>query len=279
MSLCRIVASDFSSLLIKNAFCASVFPQRNTHIVERLRPPPVSRVKAVRKRILKGRHFLYRTVEDTDLTEPPDLKIVLTTFVDGVGDTGDVISLMPHFAREHFLLPQKAVYATPENIDRLSALKKMRPERPKFSSIHAGMTMKLLSKVVIPVFMNPKVPWSIEKIHIHYAFRNEDFLVPEDCIELPSVPIDGPDPEKEEKDFAVHITINNREKFPVRCRLFHVKLGYEAAKLSEESYLDKNESILEEQKELLEQMPTPEIVNDPSANISLVEKYRIQYLK
>lgn len=73
--------------------------------------------------------------------------------------------------------------------------------------------------------------------------------------------------------------INNSEKFPVRCRLFHYKLGLENAKLSEEYYLDKSDPILEEQKELLEEMPMPELMNDPSENISIVEKLGIKYIK
>ncbi|CAL1288213.1 unnamed protein product [Larinioides sclopetarius] len=155
---------------------------------------------------------------------------------------------------------------------------KSRSERAKYSSIQAGMLVKVLSKSTIPVFMNHKEPWTVEKKHIHVAFRVEGFLVPEDAIELPSTPIEGPDLEKESTDFAVYVTINNTEKVPVRCRLFHIKPGLETAKLSDELYLDKCEPILPEQKELLESMPKPEFLDNVSASVSLVEKYRIKYL-
>jgi len=278
MSIYRAALSS-SSLCCKNIIPAFILPSRNTYIVKRKHPPPLTKLNAERKRILKARHFVYETVEDTDLTDPPDLHIVLTTFVEGVGDVGDVISLIPEYARNHFLLPQKAVYATPENIEKYAQWKKNRPAKAEFSSIHVGVTLRALIKRVIPVFMNHTEPWSVEKNHIHYAFRSEEYFVPEDCIELPSNSISGPDPDKEGKDFAVYVTINNTERIPVRCRLFHVRPSLETAQLPEEDYLDKNEPILEDQKELLDEMPMPEIVNDPSKNISLVEKYGIQYIK
>ncbi|KFM77459.1 39S ribosomal protein L9, mitochondrial, partial [Stegodyphus mimosarum] len=256
MNICRAFSRNINNLFIRDVFCATILPSRNTFIVKRKYPPPLSKLNAKRPRILKARHFVYETVEDTDLTEPPDLKVVLTTFVDGIGDVGDVITLMPEYARDHLLLPKKAVYATPENIQKYSDIKKTRPERPMFSSIHAGVTVRTLSKYVIPVFMNPRVSWTIKANHIQIAFRKEGFWVPVDAIEVPGV-IDGPDPLKEAKDFAVFITINNTEKIPVRCRLFHIQAGLEAAELANEFYLDKAEPILNEQKELLENMPMP----------------------
>ncbi|KAG8187281.1 hypothetical protein JTE90_019170 [Oedothorax gibbosus] len=140
------------------------------------------------------------------------------------------------------------------------------------------MTVRTLSKVVIPVFMNSETSWTLEKNHLYVAFRAEGYHVPEDVIDLPDIQISGPDPKIEGCDFAVHVTINDTEKVEVRCRVFHIKPGVEIAKISDDVYLDKNEPILEEQREMLDKMPIPEILNDPSANISLVEKYRIQYI-
>ncbi|GBN29762.1 39S ribosomal protein L9, mitochondrial [Araneus ventricosus] len=278
MSICRLATKGIGSLFTKEIASPTKLSFRTTYIVERVIPPPVSRFNAKRPRILKARNFIYKTVEDTDLTDPPDLHVVLTSYVEGIGDVGDVISADPYYAREHLLLPRKADYATPENIEKYANMRKSRSERAKYSSIQAGMLVKVLSKSTFPVFMNHQKPWTIEKKHIHVAFRVEGFFVPEDAIELPSTPIEGPDLEKESTDFAVYVTINNREKVPVRCRLFHVKPGFETAKLSDELYLDKCEPILPEQKELLESMPMPEILDDISASVSLVEKYRIKYL-
>ncbi|GIX80839.1 39S ribosomal protein L9, mitochondrial [Caerostris darwini] len=275
MNICRIITKNIGQKKIYPVI-SSV---RTTFVVRRVNIPPVSKIIAKRPRMLKRRHFVYETIEDTDLTDPSDLHVVLTTFVEGIGDVGDVISVDPYYAREHLLLPRYAVYATAENVEKYSNLKKSRVERPKFSSIHAAMMVKTLSKTVIPVFMNPKEPWTIDKKHIHIAFRIEGFHVPEDSIELPSTPIEGPDPAKESGDFAIYVTINNREKLPVRCRLFHIKPGMETAKLADELYLEKAEPILAEQKDLLESMHMPEILDDISSTISLVEKYRIQYIK
>lgn len=44
----------------------------------------------------------------------------------GIGDVGDVISVMAVYAREHLLLPKKAEYATPENVKKYTALKKVK---------------------------------------------------------------------------------------------------------------------------------------------------------
>ncbi|GFT08086.1 39S ribosomal protein L9, mitochondrial [Nephila pilipes] len=278
MNICRIANKNICNLLFKERINNVLLPFRTTFIVKRRYEPPVSKFNAKKPRILKARHFIYETVEDTDLTDPPDLHVVLTTFVEGIGDVGDVISLDPYYARDNLLLPNKAAYATPENIEKFSNMKKSKTERAKFSSIHAGTIVRTLSKSVIPVFMNPKDPWTLNKKHIQVAFRIEGYNVPEDAIEMPNTPIEGPDSVKEHADFAVFITINNTERVPVRCRLFHIKIGMETAELSEELYLNKGEPILAEQKSLLESMPMPEIIQDLSSSISLVEKYRIKYI-
>lgn len=51
--------------------------------------------------------------------------VYFPNFFIGVGDVGDVISLIPEYARNHFLLPNKAVYATPENIKKYADIKRV----------------------------------------------------------------------------------------------------------------------------------------------------------
>ncbi|GFY54839.1 39S ribosomal protein L9, mitochondrial [Trichonephila inaurata madagascariensis] len=279
MNICRLAIRNIFNILINERINPKKISFRTTFIVKRRLEPPVTKFNARRQRILKAKHFIYDTVEDTDLTDPPDLHVVLTTFVEGIGDVGDVISLDPYYARDNLLLPHKAAYATPENIEKYSNMRKTRIVKARFSSIHAGMTVKTLSKSVIPVFMNPKVPWTLNKMHIQVAFRTEGYDVPEDAFEMPTTPIKGPDPIKEAADFAVYVTINNTERVPVRCRLFHIKQGLETAHLADEYYLEKGEPILAEQKDLLESMQMPEIIKDLSSGISLVEKYRIKYIE
>lgn len=57
---------------------------QNTWIVKRRTKPPLSRLSARKPRVLKARHFVYETVENTDETPPPDLRVVLTTYVEGI---------------------------------------------------------------------------------------------------------------------------------------------------------------------------------------------------
>lgn len=253
---------------------------RSTYILRRKFSPILSKEDATRFRRLRPRHFIYELVEDTNQSEPPDLHVVLTTFVDGVGYTGDVISVAANYARDHLLLPGKAVYATPENIEYYGKMKKDRPEEAKYSSINAGMNIRLMQSMVFPVQLHPEDPWIIEPRHIQCAFIKEGMFIPEEAIKLPDSTISGPDPSKEGKDFAVLLTLNEKETFPVRCRLFHYQLGLENVKLPDECYVGKRSPVLSEQEDLLNSMAVP-VVDDGSgeSHVSLKEKYRIKLLK
>lgn len=50
------------------------------------------------------------------MSKKKPLEVVLKTFVEGVGDKGDVVSLKPTFVYNKLLLPGLAVYKTEENI-------------------------------------------------------------------------------------------------------------------------------------------------------------------
>lgn len=65
---------------------------------------------------LRAKHFLYELVEDTNVRRRPNLEVVLKTYVEGVGDKGDVVSVRPNFAYNKLLLPGLAVYKTEENV-------------------------------------------------------------------------------------------------------------------------------------------------------------------
>lgn len=57
-------------------------------------------------------------MEFQDIKLQPDLQVILTSYVAGLGNIGDKVSVRPHFAYENLLLPGLAVYATPENVEK-----------------------------------------------------------------------------------------------------------------------------------------------------------------
>lgn len=65
---------------------------------------------------LRAKHFIYELVEDRNVKRRPNLEVVLKTYVEGVGDKGDVVSVRPNFAYNKLLLPGLAVYKTEENM-------------------------------------------------------------------------------------------------------------------------------------------------------------------
>jgi large subunit ribosomal protein L9 len=74
--------------------------------------------KNQKPRKLRGKHFNYVLVEDTNIKKQPDLKVILTQFVEGVGKKGDIVALRPNYVYKNLLLPGLAVYHTPENLEK-----------------------------------------------------------------------------------------------------------------------------------------------------------------
>lgn len=89
---------------------------QNTFILKRRWPPNLHK-KNQKVSKLRARHNIYDLVEDTLVSRKPNLEVVLTTFVEGIGKKGDVLSLRPNFAYNKLLLPGLAVYKTTENIE------------------------------------------------------------------------------------------------------------------------------------------------------------------
>lgn len=56
--------------------------------------------------------------------------------------------------------------------------------------------------------MNNEVEWILEPWHLKVAFRKAGIHVPEKCIELPSKPIKGPNPNLESKVFCITVTVS-----------------------------------------------------------------------
>jgi large subunit ribosomal protein L9 len=198
---------------IKNSTFLQQF--RTTYIVKRKwDPPPASTVRQLK---LRRKHRIYETVQDHEPpAEPRQVQLLLQKYVGDLGRPGDVVTVPDKKARLH-LLNLSAVYATPENLAKVASLQK----EASFSSKYAGATLMELSRFILDVTMNKEEPWTLEPWHIRAAFRKAYVCVPEEAITMPKKPISGPNPDLQDKEFYVTVTINDKETVPVRCRIHH----------------------------------------------------------
>lgn len=227
---------------------------RNTFVLKRKYPITFSKIGGHRK-LLKGRHYVYDLVENTECRKQQDIKLILTQYVEGLGDRGDTVNVRPFYGYQQLLLPRLAVYASPENLELFaSEIEGEQKEKPTYSSHFASKTIGYLSTRLVSVSMNRENPWTLEPWHIRVAFRKTGIIVPEEAIELPKQPISGPDMDKEDKEFAVFITINRTERVPVRCKIHHWSPNYLERNDTGE-YWKPSEPILPEQATLLREMP------------------------
>lgn len=171
---------------------------------------------------LKAKDYVYDMIEDTvHRKHTNDTKLVLTTFVDGIGARGDIISVKPNTAYNKLLLPGLAVYHTPENVAKY-ARKEGDIEKEAHSSPSAQRCVNILNSLVMGIPMNKHNPWVLEPWHVRAALRRAGINVLDDkCIELPAEKITGPDLNKQNKEFIVTVTVNNCEKARLRCRIHH----------------------------------------------------------
>lgn len=202
------------------------------------------------------RDYIYDEIEDTDAALKENgywkVKVILLTNVDGLGIVGDVVDIPADEARTKFLCCGKAVYASPYNLEAYKEVIEGQDNSIyRQSSKYSAMTCRHLEKIAIDVVMSSENEWTLQKSHLRVSFRKHGINVPEDAIELPKTLITGPDiAGKNGKDFAVYITINNQERVPVRCCLFHT-----GQKISQNWYRGERPILLpDEQRDLLTSM-------------------------
>lgn len=227
---------------------------RNTFILRRRWPPPLHK-KGGKVPKMKGRHFVYDLVEDTSVKKKPDIRIVLNQFVEGVGTTGDVLTLHLNKAYENFILPGLAVYANPENLEKYKTYEKRPLEENTHSSPFVKRTMDCLHRLVLRVTMSNSEPWTLQPWHLKASLRKSGFVVPESAIEMPPVQIKGPDPNLLDKEFYVTVTINKKEKVHVRCRIYHWAAGQEQLPFEESYWKKPKQPLIPEQAEVLQKFP------------------------
>lgn len=194
--------------------------QQNTYVLKRRWEPKLHK-KNERPAKLRGRHFVYDLIEDTSSRPQMKLDLILTSFVEGVGQKGDVVTVKHNYGYNKLLLPGLAVYKTPESLEKYASSDRVDDDEEKHSSPYAERTVNILQRLPFSIVMNKDNPWTIEKWHIRTSFRKMNIYVPEECIELPEQPITGPDLNKEQKEFYVTVTINNLEKARAKFRIHH----------------------------------------------------------
>lgn len=139
--------------------------------------------------------------------------------MEGLGFSGDIVTVRPNVAYNKLILPGQGVYDTEENREKYNV---NLTEQAKRRSPYVERTVNVFERRVIAVCMNKFTPWVIQPWHIRASMRKAGMYVLNDSqIELPKEPITGPDPAKQNKEFIATVTINNEEKAKVRCRIHH----------------------------------------------------------
>ena len=189
--------------------------------------------------------------------------MILTNYVPGTGNAGDRIKMMPNNAYNKFLLPGLAVYASPENIEKYKEyIEKAEREGPTYSSPWVEKTMNYLSMRLLNVIVSKDNPWTVEKYHIRAGFRTVNIHVPDYAITMPERPITGPDLNKENKEFYITVTINQKEKVKVRCRLHHYTSKANETIYCKNFWSKPAPAIFPEDQPILDSMPRHKLCND-----------------
>ncbi|KAJ8949918.1 hypothetical protein NQ318_007626 [Aromia moschata] len=90
---------------------------RTTFILKR-RTAPLLHKKGSPPKKLRSRHYVYDLIKQTHLERQPDIEVILKSYVEGLGNIGDRVSVRPQFAYYNLLLPGLAIYASPENLEK-----------------------------------------------------------------------------------------------------------------------------------------------------------------
>lgn len=71
------------------------------------------------------------------------MEVILTSYVEGIGRKGEIVSVRPSVAYNKLLLPGVATYVTPANIEKFAKQEEI-PEEEKHSSQFAQRVNKLI---------------------------------------------------------------------------------------------------------------------------------------
>lgn len=249
-------------------------PCRTTFILRRKYPVPLVKktVDTDKWKLKRRRDRTYEVEQYTEIIPEGEIKVILTAYVEGLGEKNDVVSVKRTYAYNKLLLLGLAEYATPEALENLELDKSKTKESKKveerlYSGIHVQRTMNVLSSLIIGITMNKENKWVIEPWHVRAAFRKAGVHLKEDCIELPKERIEGPDMNLEGKEFFVTVTINKKEKVKVRCRIHHwsTDIIHRLPNVPFHWTLPA-EPLFENEAELLTSMPLPPVPKSKSSD-------------
>lgn len=192
-------------------------------------------------------------INTNELPKPP-LKVILLEYVEDLGVAGDILEVESDKARWELLLPRRAVYASPYNLNYYKSLIENSEGNEGPSSATAMQTMKYLRNNFHKIVLSGERPWTVAPWHVRLALRENGIIVPEESIELPATPISGPEG-TEGKAFIATVIINGRERAPTRFVICHTKTVIDPY-----WYTGRKDALLPEQNELLQSLP---IVDPP----------------
>ncbi|CAD6231942.1 GSCOCG00001664001-RA-CDS [Cotesia congregata] len=225
---------------------------RNTFVLKRQYKLPLLE-KGAQIKNWKNRYFIYQLVENRNNRKREQIDVILKTFVEGMGVRGDKLSLSPYYAYKHLLLPGLAAYATPENIKKFQ--EDIGVPQQAYSSPFVPQTIRLLGEFLLQVNMSADNPWTLATEHVWSAFRENKIHMSRDSVTLPERPINGPNLEMENKEFYVTVTINQREKINVRCRIRYRSNDPNKLMPDPDALLKRSEPIYPEFKAVLDAIP------------------------
>lgn len=228
--------------------------QTRTTFVLRRRFPPRLHKKHESRAILKSRQFIYELVDHKNSKKSPQIKVILKETVKDFGPAGAIISVPPISGYEKLLLPQLAIYATPENIKKYATQDLSVPGATKVTPLQR--TERFLSSLYLVIPMSLDHKWTIEKKHIRLAFRMAGVSLQENVLQLPEESIEGPNKDLQNKQFYVTVRISETLSIKVRCIIHHFTSD-ESRQLPrwDPSMTTNLEAVFSKDQEILDEMP------------------------
>lgn len=95
----------------------------------------------------KTKHFIYDFVEYESVSKQEKMPVLLTSYVEALGECGDIVEVKPFYARNSLLLPGLAVYPSEENLKKYAQAIEARKlkEQKTYSSPFASLVQSLRS--------------------------------------------------------------------------------------------------------------------------------------
>lgn len=170
---------------------------RNTWTMERYYPLPLA--KLGKERRLRKKDFIYKPTYGLQ-NKIPDMTVILTEYVEGIGDAGDIVTVKAFIARHELLLPRLAVYYTPENVQKYCNIQLDRPKRTAFCM----KTLAELESQTLFIPLSSKENVELNSNHVRIALRLVGVELTDECIELPEELITS----EYKEPFTIKILIN-----------------------------------------------------------------------